>query len=175
MMQRVSDCLSEQHLLLFGIVIRWFARYELLIQQVMATVAGADCAAVMLLTKNLDFGEKRETFLNLLRHRTTPLDQYDQINDFLMVPHTLTRLRNDIAHADWIAGPSPNSIQPDWILRPSSSVKPLYDGRGADGKKDVECEEDKTVFTIEDLNEAIDSLAGNYAGFSGYLHEIGLI
>ena len=35
-------CLSDQHLLLFGKIIQWFARYELLMQEIMAVVAGSD-------------------------------------------------------------------------------------------------------------------------------------
>jgi len=171
MKEKLSDCLTEQHLLLFGIIIRWFARYELLMQEIMARVAGADCAAIMLLTSGLDFGEKRQALFHLLRHRTIPLDRFDQVNSYLMVPHTLTRLRNEIAHAEWITGPAPNSIQPDWILRPPPSVKPLYDGLNAPGEKDVERYEDKIVYTLDDLNEVAETLAANFASFSDYLRE----
>ncbi len=82
-----------------------------------------------------------------------------------MVPHTLMRLRNEIAHAEWIVGPALNSIQPDWILRPPPSVKPLYDGLNAPGEKDVERDEDKIVYTLDDLNEVAETLAANYATF----------
>jgi hypothetical protein len=87
------DCLTERHLLLFGIIIQWFARYELLIQDVMATVVGSDLAAVILLTRDLDFSGKRRALLELLRHWTIPLNQFDRISAYLMVPHTLTPLR----------------------------------------------------------------------------------
>ena len=49
------DCLTERHLLLFGTVIQWFARYEWLMQEVMATVAESDAGSIMLLTRGLDF------------------------------------------------------------------------------------------------------------------------
>jgi hypothetical protein len=111
------DCLTERHLLLFGLIIQWFARYELLIQDVMATVSGSDLASVMLLIRDLDFSGKRRALLELLRHWTIPLNQFDRISDYLMVPHTLTPLRNNIAHSVWIASSPPDSIQPDWILR----------------------------------------------------------
>ena len=110
-------CLTERHLQLFGAIIQWFARYEWLMQEVMATVAGSNSGSVMLLTRGLDFSGKRQALFDLLRHRTVPLDRYDRINGYLMVPHTLTPLRDDIAHSTWIPGPSSNSIQPDWILR----------------------------------------------------------
>jgi hypothetical protein len=67
------DCLTEQHLLLFGAIIQWFARHELLMQDIMATVAGSDTAAIMLLTRGLDFEGKRQALLDLLRHRAVPL------------------------------------------------------------------------------------------------------
>jgi hypothetical protein len=175
MTEAVSNCLTERHLMLFGAIIRWFARYELLMQEIMACVAESDCSVVTLLTHGLNFSEKRQTLLNLLRHRMIPLDRFDQVNNYLMIPHTLTRLRNEIAHAEWVAGTGPNSIQPDWILRPQPSVKPLYDGIEAPDKKDVECEEDKVVYTLEDLNEIVETLTANYAGFSDYLREKRLI
>jgi hypothetical protein len=52
-------CLGEQHLLLFGAIIQWFARYELLIQEVISTIVGAELTSVIPLTRNLDF--KRQT------------------------------------------------------------------------------------------------------------------
>jgi len=53
-----SDCITERHLTLFGTIVRWFAQYEVLIQQVIATVIGSHLADVMLLTKTLTTGEK---------------------------------------------------------------------------------------------------------------------
>jgi hypothetical protein len=46
----LSDCLTERHLSPVGSIVQWFARYEALMQAVMAAGAGADFAAVMLLT-----------------------------------------------------------------------------------------------------------------------------
>src|SRR5580704_8878114 len=100
------DCLTERHLLLFGTIIQWFARYELLMQEIMAAVTEADSGSVILLVRGLDFSGKRQALIDLLRHRTIPLDRYDEINRYLMVAHTLTPLRNDIAHSGWIPGPS---------------------------------------------------------------------
>jgi hypothetical protein len=88
---------------MFGTIIQWFARYELLMRELMAAVASADPAAVMVLTRGLDFSDKQQALLDLLYHRAIPLDQYDRIGAYVMVPHTLTSLRNDIAHAAWIS------------------------------------------------------------------------
>jgi hypothetical protein len=51
-------CLTERHLLLFGTIIQWFARYDFLMQEIMAMVIGADSGSVMLLTRDLDFSGK---------------------------------------------------------------------------------------------------------------------
>lgn len=163
------DYLTERHLLLFGTIIQWFARYELLMQEVMAAVTGSDSACVMMLTRSLDFSGKRQALLDLLRHRSIPLDRYDRINEHLMVPHTLTPLRNDIAHSAWIPGPAANSIQPDWILRLPPSITPLR------GEEFVERQEDQIAYSLEDLGEAVETLVANYERLSDYLHEVGLV
>ena len=169
-MQQVDlNCLTERHLLLFGTIIQWFARYELLMQEIMAILMGADSGSVMLLTRGLDFSEKRQALFDLLRHRNIPVDRYDEINKFLMVPHTLFPLRNDIAHSGWVIGSSSGWIQPDWILRLPPSVKPLH-GSGL-----VEREEDKSTYSFDEFSEIVETLAANYKNFAEYLHEIGLV
>jgi hypothetical protein len=169
------DCFTERHLLLFGTIIQWFARYELLMQDVMATVAGSDSASVMLLTRGLDFSRKWRALLDLLRHSTIPLNQFDRISDYLLVPHTLTPLRNNIAHSAWIPSSPPDSIQPDWILRPAPGIKPLRNDPSAPSDKFVESDQAKIAYTLDSLTEPVEILAGNYESFSDYLHEVGLI
>lgn len=169
------DCLTERHLLLFGLIVQWFARYELLIQGIMATVGGSDLAAVILLTRDLDFIGKRRALLELLRHWTIPLNQFDRISAYLMVPHTFTPLRNNIAHSAWISGSTPHSIQPDWILRPAPGIKPLHNDPGAPSDKFVESDQEQIVYTLDSLRETVETLAENFKSFSDYLHEVGLI
>jgi hypothetical protein len=146
-----------------------FARYELLIQEIMAAVAGCDAAAVLLLTRTLDFNGKRLALLDLLRHRTVPADRYDRITAFLAGARTLTPLRDDIVHCAWIPGEASDSIQPNWILRIPSSVKPLR------GEGYVEREDEEVAYTIEDLDDAIDMLSTNYKAFLAYLREVKLV
>jgi len=119
------NCLTERHLLLFGTIIQWFARYELLIQEIMAASAGCDSGSIIVLTRDLDFRGKRRALLGLLRHHNIPLDQYDRINAYLMVPYTLAPLRDNIAHSAWAAGPASSWIQPDWVRRTSSERQTL--------------------------------------------------
>jgi hypothetical protein len=113
MNKMAMGCLSEQHLLLLGAVIQWFARYELLIQEVIATVVGAELASVILLTRHLDLNGKRLALLDLLRHWTIPLDRFDRVSEYLMVPHTLTPLWTDIIHSTWMPSASSSWIQPE--------------------------------------------------------------
>lgn len=170
-----ADCLSERHLLLFGSIIHWFARYERLMLEIAASVAGSDYAAMLLLTRGLDFEGKRQSLLDLLRHREIPLDHYDRIYGFLGVPQASMQLRNDIAHSTWISVPYSGWIQPEWVLHPPPRVKPRRTDPGASADKFVETEEDKIGYSIGDLEEAAANLAANHANFADYLREIRLI
>lgn len=171
----ILGCLTEQHLLLFGTVIQWFARYELLMQEVMATVIGSDAASVMILTRDLDFNGKRLTLLDLLRHREIPLDQYDKISAYLMIPYTLAPLRDEISHCAWIASQHPNSIQPDWILRLPTRIQSLHYDPNAPRDHFIECYQDKIAYSLDDLKEVVEKLAAGHERFSEYLREVGLI
>lgn len=175
MKENTPEGLSEQHLMLFGAIIQWFARHELLMQDIMAAVAGSDTAAIMLLTHSLDFREKREALLNLLRHRAVPQDQFDRVSEYLMPLYTLTPLRNDIAHAAWVMSPSRNSIQPDWILHPLPGIEPLRNEPSAPEKNFVERDCDGASYTLDDLCDIVETLASNHDSFSGYLRKSGLI
>jgi hypothetical protein len=175
-MNRITlGCLSEQHLLLFGAIIQWFARYELLIQELMATVLGAEPASVMLLTRNLDFSDKRLALLDLLRHWHLRLDRFERISEYLMIPHNLMPLWKDIIHSVWMSGVSSSWIQPDWILRPAARVKPLHDDPAALSAKFVERDQDKVAYTLDDLNQIVQALAANHERFSEYFHDVGLV
>jgi hypothetical protein len=168
------DCLTPRHLQLFGTIVQWFARYELLMQDVMATVAGTDPAAVMLLTRRLDFAGKRRVLLDLLRHRPVPLDQFDRVRGHLVIPHNLTPLRDNIAHSAWKPGASATGVQPNWILRIPPSVKPSRGDPATSGIY-VADDEDRIEYTLDDLGQIAESLAGNYAVFLASLREVDLV
>ena len=61
---------------------------------------------------------------------TTGRDQFDEIGKYVMIPHNLTPLRDDIAHTTWSVNVLSSWIQPDWILQPSPSVKPAREEFG---------------------------------------------
>jgi hypothetical protein len=169
-----SNCLTERHLLLFGIIVQWFAHYEVLMQEIMATLAGSDFGSVMLLTHGLDFNGKRRALADLMRHRMVPLDRFDRVNEYLMVPATFLPLRNDIAHSAWIPSTPSTWIQPNWILRLPPGVKPLRNDPGALGKGFVELESDKAAYSLDELSETVETLAANYESFANYLREVAL-
>lgn len=169
------DCLTEQHLLLFGSIIQWFARYEVLMQDVMAVVSGSDVSAIMLLTRGLDFISKRQALLDLLRHRAIPLDQQEQVYRYLIPVRTLAPLRNDIAHSAWTAAPNAHSIQPEWILHLGPRVLPLRDDPGAPASNFVPTWDDKLSYTLDDLSKDVETLATNYHVFADYLRSVRLI
>lgn len=169
------DYLSERHLFLFGAIIQWFARYELLMQETMATIIGSDTASVKILTSDLDFIGKRQAMLDLLRHKAIPLNQFDHICAYLRVPGTFIQLRNDIAHSTWVFNQPPDSIQPNWILQLPPGVKALHDDPNAPSKNFIEREPDKVAYSLDELAEIVETLAANHRQFSGYLHEIALI
>jgi hypothetical protein len=170
------DPLTPRHLALFGAVVQWFARYETLMEAMMAAAAGCDVPAVMLLMRSHSFSGKRQTLLDLLRHRATPMDNFDRIRSFLAIPDNLARLRADICHCAWRGGAAPDGVQPNWILRVPPSVKPSH---GEEAARDaatsaayVEDEDEQVEYTIDDLQQIVASLAENYALFAGYLKEI---
>jgi len=161
--------------MLFGTLVHWFARYEVLLQQIIATVIGSHLADVMLLTKTLTLGEKRIALLNLLRHRTIPLDQFDAVYKYLTIPETFSLLVSDIKHSAWVTGRSSSSIQPDWILRPKPTIKPVH--LGVDGRPDdlLEDYDDTVEYTLEQLTEAARTLGENYQRFTTYCSSVGLL
>jgi len=175
MNKAILGSLSERHLMLFGTIVQLFAQYELLMQEVMTKVSGADPAAILLLTRRLDFGEKRRALLDLLYHWTVPVDQYDRIGAFLLVPENLAQLRHDIAHAAWIADQSSSWIQPDWILRIPPSIKPMRDDPRTGGERFIERTDDKTTYTLQGLEDIVNSLASSYELLVEYLQQVDLI
>ena len=103
-------CLTERHLMLFGTIVQLFARYELLMQEIMARAIRSDSAAVILLTRGLTFGDKRHALLGLLRHRSVPLDQFDAVYKYLEVPHACCATISSTRHR-WSAHPRTRSSQ----------------------------------------------------------------
>ena len=175
MSEGTLSCVTERHLLCFGTIIHCFARYEALMQEIMAKISGGDVTSVKLLTGDLNFGEMRDALFNLLRHRAVPIDQIEQIRSYMRIPSAFTPLRNDIAHSVWIEGTPQGSIWPAWLSHgPRTAVKPLHDiGRHA--TEFVENEQDRITYTLDDLKEIGQNLTLNYSSMEEYARAVGLV
>lgn len=143
-------------------------------QEIMATVSGADVTSIRLLTTGFNFGEKHQALFNLLRHRTVPIDQIDQIRNYLQMPHTYLSLRNDIVHSTWTDALPQNAVRPLWLTHgPLAALKPVHDvDKGS--KEFIEDYQDKVTYTLDDLREIGENLAMNYTGFRDYITKVGL-
>jgi hypothetical protein len=169
------DPLTPKHLMLFGAVTQWFAHYETLMEEVMAAVAGCDLPAVILLMRAHSFSGKRQTLLDLLRHRAAGMDELDRIHSYLAIPYNLARLREDIGHSAWKKGAEADSVQPNWILRVPPRIRPSRGGEDAVSVAYVEDDADQVEYTIDDLEQIVASLAENYVLFANYLEEVNLV
>ena len=163
-----GESLTDRHLLLFGAIIQWFARYERLMAEAIANLCGADPTSVALVTRDLGFAEKQRAFLNIMRHRKVPLDQYDRVCEYLRVPSGLSALRDNIVHSTWMASRQPSSVQPDWVFNLPPSVQPSLGGVDAEFIKGDE----KVGHTLDDLSEAARTLSLNYPALASYVKEI---
>ena len=174
MSDTVQNNLTEPYLLFFGTIIHWFARYETLIDSILAAISGADATAIKLLTSDLNTTQKRKTLLRLLRHRAIAADRIDQILRYLEVLHTYTQLHYDIVHSIWIEGEPANTIWPSWLKAgPRTAIKAKHD-LGAGQKAFFEEEGEKITYTAEELKEIIGILESNFFAFEKYIDEIGL-
>jgi hypothetical protein len=174
MSKAAASCVTDQHLLFFGTIVQCFARYEFLMQEIMAAVSGADATSVKLLTATLSFNEKRDALFRLLSHRAVPFDQIEQIRSYLRIPSAFTSLRDDIAHSIWTEGVPQGSIWPAWLSHGSlTAVKPLHD-IGSQAKAFVEGDADKVTYTLDDLREISHRLTLNHSGLEAYAVAIGL-
>jgi hypothetical protein len=167
--------IDERTLALFGAIVHWYARYECLMQRIMAKLIGADYSAVILLTKALTFSEKREALLRLLRHRDVPLDQIDAVRGYLKLPSRVRPLCEDIEHSEWMKGAGGAGIQPDWLLNAASTIRPVRKDTDATAPDFFDDDDERTEYVPVEIAETVKRLDENFARFSDYAREIGLI
>ncbi|GEM_PF-1088435 len=175
MPEPLNGCLTGQHLRLFGSIVHWFARHEILIEDVMSAVSGASRADVMLLTRRLDFNAKREALLDLLRHHHTPIDKFDRICAYLLVPHTQMPLRRDIVHSTWRQGRHLEYIQPNWILNLPTTIRPVSDDLDEPSERQMPRDDRELTYSIKDLEDIEGILAENHRAMSELLGQAGLL
>ena len=167
--------LGDRHHAMFGALVQRFAHHEALIDGVIATLSGASVASVKLLMASLDFVQKCDALLNLMRHRGIPVAQYDRVLRFTNAPRTHFDLFRDILHSTWAKSESQNVIYPKWLSHgPAESVKPLHNV-GTNGGAFQEWPEDRTSYTLDDLDEISQLLVTNCEEFHMYPTEHALI
>jgi hypothetical protein len=175
MSQTARVHITDQHLVFFGTIVQLYARHEVLMQEIMATVSGADVTSIRLLTTGFNFPEKQVALFNLLRHRVVPIDQTDQIRNYLQMPNTYLSLRNDIVHSTWTDALPQNAVRPLWLtLGSQAALKPVHDiDKGS--KEFIEDYDDKVTYTLDDLREIGENLAMNFTGFRDYITKVNLV
>jgi hypothetical protein len=171
----MSQFLTDQHMISFARITQGFAQHEVLMQEIMAAVSGADVTSIRLLTSGLSFAQRREALFNLLRHRAVPLNQVDQIRNYLQILQTYNALYRDIAHSTWVEGTPKNSVRPLWLSHgPMAAIRPVHDTDG-ETKPFIENDDDRATYTLEDLQEIGTNLAKNRDEFQQYLTKINLM
>lgn len=142
-------------------------------QSIMSVISGADTTSIKILTGRLDFGQKRDTLLDMLQHSCRPQEQIHRIQQHLAPPHTYARLRNDIAHSTWIASQSANVIYPAWLSH--GSVHAIKAQRILDqDDKFSETYADQHSYTLDDLQDILDRLTTNLDAFDSYARDVSL-
>lgn len=169
-----ENCLTERHFLLFGRIIQSYARHEALMEEIMASVSGADATSVKLMTAHMPFGWKRAVMLNLLRHRGVFGGLTDDLLAFFEPLHDLSRLRDDIAHSSWAQTDPVTAIRPSWLNKgPKSALKPTHD-IGGNGKTYFEDVEEEATYSLDDLSAIADRLDENEKALRRHLAETDL-
>jgi hypothetical protein len=171
----IPTCLEQAHVERFGTIVQWYARHELLMQEIIASVTGSDLGSIILLTQHHDVATQMEAVRDLLQRHAVPLNQVDQILAYLTLLGTFAPLHHDILHASWVRGHLPDSIQPDWILRRPPVIEAVREDMHLPRRSFLGRETGEHSFCLEDLDSIARQLATNHAGLSRYLGEIGLV
>jgi hypothetical protein len=86
----IASPVGEDHLMAFGAIIHAFARHETLMVSAMSIVANADFMPIAMLTAELPYRSKRDTFKAMIKAKPLPADQIERINWFLGQLHSKT-------------------------------------------------------------------------------------
>lgn len=114
--QPAQDLLTVEHFARFGSIINSFARLEYLVQVTMAAVAGVPDLKIIILTKALSYGQKRDTLYSYLElYKMENQAHESAIKAFLDRAHRYNPLRNNIAHALWREGIRPSAIRAGYL------------------------------------------------------------
>ena len=165
-MAEIDDgVLTEQHLGLFGSIVQWFAQYELTMRRAIAGIMRTELPSVVVLTRELDFGQKRAALLDLMKVRSVPYDHWERIFAYLAVPSARVQLRDQIVRSTWRLSPEPRSIQPNWILQLPAGIEPANSGPVSNNAS----------YSLEMLRQIAADLAESHERLTAYLAEAGFL
>lgn len=159
----ITSPVGEDHLRAFGAIIHAFARHETLMISAMSVVVNADFMPIAMLTAELPYRGKRDTFRAMIKAKPLPTDQIERINWFLGQLHSKNKLRNAIAHYEWKDGQRYGAIKPL-----SLSVR---DGVA----KATGLDPSERDYTANELIDEANYLVKLHAEFMIYLSSVGLL
>jgi hypothetical protein len=155
--------LTLEHTKWFGLIVANFARAELIIQQTLSAIHQHDIARIMILTVGLGYSGKRDALLATLRGITIPEDHAERIRWYLGQVHKHNSLRNNIAHAYWVAGKRPGSIKP-YQMKVRGGVLGLFGHH-----------EEEPDHTLEEFGLLASELTKTLDDFAAYLKASGYV
>jgi hypothetical protein len=159
----MAYAVQVQHLRIFGAIIQYFARLELLMTSIVAQLLQISMTDSMIMMAGVGYAAKRAALLSILENHDVPLDRKTKIIKFLDEFHKHNNLRNNIAHNSWLEGRRPNSIKPGLVIV-----------RGGKGRF-IGVEDNEPDMTFEDFSVAMCELGNLYNAFLDYLEPIGLL
>ncbi|HEX2942786.1 MAG TPA: hypothetical protein VHO91_17180 [Rhodopila sp.] len=163
------------HVLVIEMFIHWFTRFEDAMQQIMATVSGAEITSIRLLTERLSYAEKHDALFSLLRRRSVPGEQIRQLQEHLRVVHTFAPLRDDFDAAGWSDGQMPWTTWPAWLPHAADNGAIPVPDVITTATAVMEDQDNPVSYTPEDMQTIVRRLAASYAGLRQYATAMGLL
>ena len=153
---------TKDHLTAFGALTHHFAQAEHLMYIAAAGIMNLDLGSAIILMGDTNYSQKRQT----LRHLNTTIgvnrQKSTEISEFLTTLHKHSKLRNWIAHSQWVAGKRTGSIKPMQLVLRREEPKPIGHHHN---------EED---YTAEEIWEKTREIHCAHKSFNRYLKESGL-
>lgn len=128
----------------------------------MAAVSGIDDTKLVILTKSMNYSQKRDTLYSYMVVDNYAPDRASRIRELFDRAHEHNNLRNCIAHAIWVEGTRPNSIRPQYI-----------DVRHGKGRLAGFEDEDRD-YTMDELGNAANCLRRITNDIIRYLRDSGI-
>jgi hypothetical protein len=161
MTEHPEPTLTREHLLACGAIIQMFARHERLLDLIMVTLVEGN-SLVMVMTSGLSYRAKHDAVKAVLKAARSARQHVERINGFIGEIDQYSGLRNHMAHSIWTLGSRPGSVKPVSVTR---GGKTKWLGFGPDERD----------YTLEQLNQIVDTLNERVGEFQRFLLEVGII